>query len=192
MAKFRGSVLRCQVCGSEFKVPPSRAHRAKTCSLECRAVQLSRDTVRRVTLQCENCGGGFDVPKCHVSRRRFCSHKCRENSPAYQSEKSLRNSGDGNGMWKGGRVAHSDGYLYLHSPHHPFASNGYVFEHRLVMEGWLRDNQPESPFLVCLGDHLYLSPDFVVHHRDENKANNHIKNLECMTPAEHRRHHSRS
>jgi len=99
-------------------------------------------------------------------------------------------TGDGNSQWKGGRAAHSSGYVYQAAKDHPFASNGYVFEHRLVMEAWLRENDPESPFLIRLGDQLYLSPDFVVHHRDENKANNSIENLECMTPAEHRRHHN--
>lgn len=93
-------------------------------------------------------------------------------------------------MWKGGVTSHADGYVYRHARDHPFASNGYVFEHRLVMEEWLRANDPDSPFLIRLGDQLYLSPDFVVHHRDEDKANNCIENLECMTPADHRRHHN--
>lgn len=88
-------------------------------------------------------------------------------------------------MWKGGKTDHSGGWVYEHAPDHPFASNGYVFEHRLVMERWLRENDPESPFLIPLGNQLYLSPDFVVHHCDENKRNNAISNLQCLTNSEH-------
>lgn len=97
---------------------------------------------------------------------------------------------DNNPQWNGGRTMHSDGYVYRFAPHHPFASNGYVFEHRLVMEEWLRENQPDSPFLVELGWAKYLSPDFVVHHKDEDREHNAIGNLECLTAAEHVRHHN--
>lgn len=93
-------------------------------------------------------------------------------------------------MWKGGVVDHSDGYLYELATDHPFASNGYVLQHRLVMERWLRENHPESKFLITVGENLYLSPGFEVHHKDEKRANNAIGNLQCMTRAEHRRHHN--
>ena len=94
-------------------------------------------------------------------------------------------------MWKGGRTKHSDGYTYRHvGAHHPYAWNGYVLEHRFVMERHLQKTEPASPFLVKLGENLYLSPDFVVHHKDENKANNAPSNLECMTDVEHTRLHS--
>ena len=58
------------------------------------------------------------------------------------------------------------------------------------MERHLRGSNPGSPFLIRLGDNLYLSPEFVVHHRDRDMANNAIANLECMTTAEHVRHHT--
>jgi hypothetical protein len=87
---------------------------------------------------------------------------------------------------------HSDGYVYENCPDHPFASNGYIFQHRLVMERWLRENQPKSPFLIRLGDSLYLSPDYIVHHDDENRKRNEVGNLRCLTIAEHNRlHHDR-
>ena len=75
-------------------------------------------------------------------------------------------------------------------PGHPFSSNGYVFEHRLVMEAHLREADPYSRFLIRLGNQMYLSPDYVVHHKDENKTNNAVSNLECMTRTDHMTHHS--
>ena len=59
-----------------------------------------------------------------------------------------------------------DGYVVVHSPDHPMAAkNGKLLEHRLVMS-----------------EHLgrLLEPGEVVHHKDGNRSNNAIENLELM------------
>lgn len=69
-----------------------------------------------------------------------------------------------NPNWKGGR--HTGQYIYLRRVDHPYANwCGYVLEHRLVME-----------------EHIgrFLDPEEVVHHRDKNKHNNQIDNLELF------------
>lgn len=69
----------------------------------------------------------------------------------------------------------SDGYVKLYRPGHSLANaRGWVPEHRLVAY--------EAGLLVNLDDH--------VHHRDENKQNNDLSNLEVLTPSEHHRQHS--
>lgn len=88
-----------------------------------------------------------------------------------------------------GRTVHADGYILIWSPEHPYASNGRVFEHRLVMERHLRETDPDSPNLILLGDQLYLRREIEVHHRDEVKSNNGIGNLRPLTKAEHARLH---
>jgi endogenous inhibitor of DNA gyrase (YacG/DUF329 family) len=190
MAKFRGAVVSCKICGSAFKVPPSRAQTAEFCSIKCASVGRGERIRKRVTLSCANCGTPFEVPVSHADRRVYCSSKCKHESADYLSALSDRTRGDNNPMWSGGFVDHSEGYIYASAPDHPFASNGYVLAHRLVMERWLRRTDPSSPFLIRLGGGLYLSPEFVVHHKDETKRNNEIGNLECLTPAEHTRLHS--
>jgi hypothetical protein len=57
------------------------------------------------------------------------------------------------------------------------------------MEKWLREKHPKSAFLIKLGNQTYLSPAYEVHHKDENRRHNEIENLECLTPAEHRKLH---
>jgi hypothetical protein len=76
----------------------------------------------------------------------------------------------------GGHVKNRSGYLYVYNPTHPHCSvDGYVMEHRLVIE-------------AALG--RYLKRDEVVHHINENKKDNRLENLMVMTPDEHMRLHN--
>jgi hypothetical protein len=71
-----------------------------------------------------------------------------------------------NSNWKGG-VKMVDGYKYLWAPQHPHATKeGYVAEHRLVME-------------KCIGRFLGIKE--VVHHIDGNKLNNKPENLMVLS-----------
>jgi hypothetical protein len=92
--------------------------------------------------------------------------------------------------YQGGQYKRIDGYVFILVPEHPMAARGYVQEHRLAVERHLRATQPESPYLILLGNQLYLRPEFIVHHMDEVKDNNAIGNLQPMTRAEHQRWHN--
>lgn len=77
--------------------------------------------------------------------------------------------------WKGGRRENHNGYICLRLPDHPGAVNGYVFEHRLIMESILK---------------RYLDREEVVHHINEITTDNEPKNLMLFkTDADHRRYH---
>ena len=66
---------------------------------------------------------------------------------------------------------HSEGYILIRKPDHPFATKqGYVFEHRLVMEKHLG---------------RYLKSNEHIHHKDGNKQNNFIENLEILDRSYH-------
>lgn len=81
-------------------------------------------------------------------------------------------SGDRNVAWKGGRYTDKHGYLLVLKPDHPMANNnGYVREHRLVAE-------------EILG--RFLSPEEVVHHKNDDPSDNRPENLMVYaTNAEH-------
>ena len=77
--------------------------------------------------------------------------------------------------WKGGRQKTSGGHIYKYAPEHPCANrNGYVMEHRLVVER-------------VLG--RILEPGEVVHHINGIPDDNRAENLQVMTVSEHRRIH---
>jgi hypothetical protein len=78
--------------------------------------------------------------------------------------------------WKGGkRTGRTDEYVQIYKPDHPNASKeGYVMEHRFVMEQFLG---------------RLLVEDEVVHHINGIRADNRIENLQLMRHGEHTRYH---
>jgi hypothetical protein len=86
-------------------------------------------------------------------------------------EHSVAVMGKNNGRWMGGKRCDGGGYVYVKFRGHPAAGpQGYVAEHRLVME-------------KSLG--RYLRHDEVVHHINGDRKDNRIENLAIYSPSDH-------
>jgi transposase-like protein len=112
----------------------------------------------------------FDVTRTVISRR-FEKYRIKKLDP--MAAKTVFGSGENHGNWKGGRIV-QNGYYMVRCPEHPKARLGYVYEHRLVMERHLG---------------RYLKKDEIVHHKNRNKQDNRLENLEVLTPSEHNKVH---
>ena len=78
-------------------------------------------------------------------------------------------------MWTYTKTASISPYVFAVVPEHPNAyAHGYVLEHRIVMEN-------------ALG--RLLEADEVVHHKNGDKTDNRLENLELMLNDEHARKH---
>lgn len=108
--------------------------------------------------QCD-CGGTKSTAGHHLRSGRTKSCGC------LSKEKCKERSGDKAYNWKGGRKEHQ-GYIYLYAPEHPAENKGYVFEHRLVIEAYLR---------------RFLSEEETVHHKNGVRHDNRIENLELWS-----------
>jgi len=80
-------------------------------------------------------------------------------------------------LWTYDKILTSFNYNHVVIPEHPKATkNGYIAEHRVVMENYLG---------------RILEDDEVVHHCNKNIKDNRIENLELMLDSEHRRLHAK-
>ena len=105
---------------------------------------------------CLQCGVilGNKHPKLFLCKKHYLENKIGEKHP----------------MWKGGRK-NNNGYIMVYSPNHPNCDNqGYVREHRLVMEKHLG---------------RLLKKDEVIHHINHKRDDNKINNLIIMNKKEH-------
>ena len=78
-----------------------------------------------------------------------------------------------NPNWKGGKRIRQ-GYWWIRLPWHPKANNGYVREHRVLMELKIK---------------RFLKDDEVVHHINHDKLDNRLENLHLCSQSEHKEIH---
>lgn len=77
----------------------------------------------------------------------------------------------------GKQVLDAKGYAMIFKPFHVRATKaGYVKHHRLVMETYLS---------ICLGYRTILDSSLVIHHRNKDRKDNRLENLELMTVEMH-------
>jgi len=78
--------------------------------------------------------------------------------------------------WKIEKIVKKGSYNYAVVRNHPRASkHGYVLHHRVVMENHMK---------------RLLNTDEVIHHKNGDKKDNRIENLQVMTVSEHSKRHS--
>ena len=114
----------------------------------------------KVKINCLNCGKEKLVwqSRIDIGKGKFCSTSCGK-------------QGVNAWNWNGG-IKNVAGYKRKLVSDHPFADKrGYVASHRLVMEKYIG---------------RYLTADEVIHHKDGNRSNNNISNLQlCANQSEH-------
>lgn len=131
-----------------------------------------------IKLSCLACCKPFSVDPYRQYTAKFCSRSCTSKYYFPSRQKSLLydKHGENHPMWKGGKTLNSQGYFLIYSPKHPYKSKqGYVREHRLVMEKHLG---------------RYLTKEEIVHHLNENKTDNRIENLQILTKKQHDIYHT--
>lgn len=122
-----------------------------------------------------------------------CSMECQGiyRSSAYRGKNNPNygNRGPQNPIWKSDEKISVYGYVLVRCLDHPFANvDGFVFEHRLVAEKYLLNDENS----VEIDGKRYLRRDYDVHHIDGDKKNNSLDNLMVLTRGEHMSLHHRN
>lgn len=185
-------IRKCANCGKDIVIKNrSRMEAEKVfCSQTCFHSFIKEQNLNCV---CAVCGKKFHRRPSQLKRYdkqgKCCSKECRsiylkdaytgENNPNYN------NRGRKNPMFND-EFIHC-GYKWVYEPNHPFAVEGRVREHRIVAERHLLTDE----FSVEVNGKKYLSPKYDVHHKDMNKLNNSVDNLQILTRSEHQKLHRR-
>ena len=175
----------CVVCGTEFSVPPVREKTAMFCGKTCKAKHASMKYMKeRVACTCQFCGKEFSLSTSRVERGngKFCSKQCKDKALVGRSFTPKAQDGV--------EVRHGCGYVLERCQDHPFNVNGYVMQHRLVIERQMRQEASGHPFLVMVDGIEYLRRGIEVHHVNEIKDDNRIGNLIACTSAGHKDLHA--
>jgi hypothetical protein len=136
----------------------------------------------RIEKKCLQCGDKFSLVYSKKETRKFCLRPCvleyrkrfpikpwlgKKMSEAHRKKLSESRTGKKSHFWKGGRVFDKDGYILVLQKDHPNANpNGYVREHRLVVEKHLG---------------RFLLSNEVVHHKNHKRDDNSIENLQLFS-----------
>lgn len=178
-------MMQCQICKNDVRVPKNRWATFKYCSRECSGKgQLS--TVEAV---CPICSNTFNHISCRATTAKYCSRECY-----YKA------------MVKVGtieRACKNCNTCFMTSPSRTkeFCSKKCVHEHRRKnfkdgahMFGAVRAHMKTSGLLnKCVRCDYDSVPEILgVHHKDRNRDNNKLENLETLCPnchsIEHMRH----
>lgn len=147
-----------------------------------------------LNMQCPICGKRYHLKPFAVKRFKthYCSKQCQNEARKIYMKGEGNHQygirGKDNASWKNDRFETHYGYYAVRDRDHPFAhSDGTVLEHRLVAEKYLL-NEDNS---VKINGKMYLSPEFIVHHKNHNRKDNRPENLEIMRRDEHSAMHNK-
>lgn len=191
-------IRKCSNCGKEIEIRHKKRMEIKNvfCCQECsnNFRKKNRENDKNYfNCTCPICNKKFHLKPYMLEKYKihYCSIECHKlaKKEYMKGEKNHQYGlkGNKNSSWKSDKKITSYGYIKVRSLDHPFRDcDGFVFEHRLIAEKYLLSDENS----VEINGKKYLKPNYTVHHKDENKLNNKIENLQIMTKEEHSRIHA--
>ena len=142
---------------------------------------------REPNTKCIVCGREFWCrPSSLLPQGNCCCYECSyiNRSDKYTADGNPQYGlkGSQNSSYKGEKTV-QHGYVYIYVGFdHPFADkSGRIREHRYIAEQFLMEEKHK----VYINGKAYLSPEYHVHHINENKTDNRPENLQILTKSEH-------
>ena len=154
--KYPKIKVNCKQCGKPITTNKKRLEEGR--GKYCSRDCLYKSKVKNTTFVCLVCGKKVTLTAREYGTRTKPAMLCS------YSCAGLYRSGDKHGMWRGG--------FYKH--------NGYVMK-------WVGPKKHKRLHRILVEKHIsrLLNNDEIVHHRNMDKSDNKIENLQIMTRAEH-------
>jgi len=176
-----GEERNCKVCGKSMI---ASQWDDRYCSQKCGLKDETNSTSRGTYTKCKYCKSIFQRSR---NDQKYCSQKCQMvyeyengNRNATKTSKDARKARRKQGMEKfkeNPTTKDWRGWTKVYIPAaHPELEKGWMPEHHFV---WWKEHDELPP------------EDKVIHHKDGDKKNNDIDNLELITPEEHGRIHNK-
>jgi len=186
-------IKQCNNCGKNVEIRnKERLNRLHVfCSKQCEMAykKIHREKAENYfNCKCPICGKLFHLKPYRIKKYKnnYCSKECHRLAKM-QYMKGEKNhqfglKGNKNSSWKSDRKITNYGYIKIRCLDHPFKDcDGFVFEHRLVAEKYLLNDENS----IEIDGKRYLKPEYDVHHLDKNRLNNNLNNLEVITKKKH-------
>lgn len=188
-------IKRCNLCGKDVEIRhKDRLNRKNIfCSKKCESEYKKLNNPNYIS--CANCGKlVYKKPREQNKSKTgmlCCSYKClgEIRKIIYKGKKNPNygNSGVHSPLHKSEKRLNSQGYILMALDYeHPFAIDKFwIREHRYLAEKYLMTDEQS----ITIDGKKYLNPIYDVHHKDFNKTNNDLSNLQILTRSEHKKLH---
>ena len=179
--KNQGQIKKCLNCGKEEYIPPYRLSTHKFCSRSCGYQWKSKN--ERLEMSCVICENIFSFPKAREKTAKYCSDSCRYKSMIGKGSVACK-------------CQHCNKEFFASpSQKRKYCSKACVNKtHKTIFKpkfSTVRKTMISRGMLSqCERCGFNLVPQILgVHHKDRNKHNNDLSNLEVLCPNCHSTEH---
>ena len=191
-------MCKCKICGKEnYSIDTSKFPK-DFCSYKCYE-EWSKFN-KTPNCKCTVCGKKMYLKSSRLKRVKngiTCSKECASILQSRYMKGSGNHqyglTGDKNDSFKGEFTRTNYGYILEYCPNHPYPHDKSnqtcrVLQHRLVIER--NSDKFDNIYFENINGFKVLKQEYEVHHKNEDKEDNRLENLQIMTKSEHMTYHA--
>jgi hypothetical protein len=166
----------CLTCGSIFLVTPFWKDKRKFCSYKCAYGNRDRDKQAKIIINCVVCNKTIETTIYRSKTKKYCSRKCQGIVTSKQAIERWKNP-----EFRKREIDTRHRKHFEQCMLKDFQGGMHAHTYRRIVF-----DQIEKKCVKCGETDI---SKLMVHHKDENRKNNKLDNLQVLCRTCHRRHH---